>query len=233
MTKKKGGLLGSLRDLVVEDDTKKEAPEAPAGGPVFGTAVPGTPFPAGPGAPTFTPTYSYTPQATADPQLVAEVESQLAGASSAEYTKFGALLAQMSQIPDERLRFTTALNVASTTLGMDPAAIRRAFEGRVTTLDQIEAKFRTQSQAVLNEKTQQAQAELTRLQGDLERRTAELERLRGELTQVQAQQAATQAKLVSDQQEIESVRQNMQAALAAVRAKVTTERDTVLRNIGG
>jgi hypothetical protein len=215
MAAKKGGIWGALFESDPTADhatptaptfgTPTGTPSGPAG-PTFGTGPTGpVDLPAG-----FAPSYT-APAPAVNPALIAEVEQQLASASSAEYTKFGTLLASMNGITDEGLRFRTALQVAQTTLNLNPANIKQVYQARLTELDGIERRFR-----------QQSDAELAKRTTTLETKQAELTRLTAEIQGLDA-----------GRQQVISVSREMQAALDTVRQRAVQEHTTLVQYIGG
>ncbi len=216
-------LFDKLKATVFEDE-----PKAPTKPVVFAPSTPS--FATTPG---FTPSFAPSPQPIGvDPQLIAEVEQMMASQHSPVYTQFGALLASMQNIPDEHMRFVTALSVAKT-LNLAPDAIRQAYEDRLKALDGIEANFASQSEQERQRRDSLTQGTLTKLTSDISQREATLQQLQTELQQLKVQQADAAAAQGRDRQELNTLQANMHAAIDAVRTKATAERDTISRNIGG
>lgn len=223
---------GLLSKLLFEDSGKKAEPEPEAGGPVFGGAArpvthihtPSAFAGAGP---------SYPTVPAADPQMVAEVEQALSRQSPPAYAQFGALLGSMSVIPDEAMRFKAAASAASTTLNLQPPAIRAAYESRLSALGGISTKFALESEAELKRVTAAGEANLATLRQRQTQLEQELARIGAEAQQVKQAVENQERQLEAERQQIAVTQQGFQAAVESVRAKVSAELDVVRNNING
>lgn len=212
-----------LRGLLFEDETKEQ--RTPSTTPVFAPAM------SYPTTSMLTPTPLPGAEPSADPSMIAEVEQALARQSSPVYSQFATLLQSLSGIPDERMRFASALSVAQTTQNLRPEAIQQAFDERLSALDGIQTAFVQQSDAEMQKRS--GAEDLARLNGEMERRSSEVARLTAELAQLTAQRDERNRLIEAEQARIADVRGRMINAIGFVRNKVRTERDTVTRNLTG
>jgi hypothetical protein len=229
--KKKGGFL---RSLLLEDETPSKANSsedssrtpAKLPDPVFSSSLLRL---------SSQPSFSLRPDSSTmvDPSMLAEVEQNLASQTSPTLTQFASLLSSMSGIPDEKMRITTALAVAKTTLQITPESIRAAYENRLEAIDRIESSLQRQADNALKEQVGGSEEEVAKCNAEINRRQTEIARLNSEISQIEVQKEERSSAIQRDREHIEDVKKRMQAAILAVRSKATIERDTVSRHIMG
>lgn len=231
MPGEKKGFLGSLRDLVLEDEGKGESPPTPTpSAPIFSTA-------SAQGIPTSTPSFSLPSQVTVsteiDQEMLAEVEAALAGASPAAYIQFADIVASFSVLPDEKSRFTAALVTAKRTLNLTAQSIQAAYEQRINMVGSLKASFVEQSNASLSEKVKGAESRVAQADRDISSIQGEIDRLTARLNELKRVRANESEEIENARAHVEGVRSKMQVVFDVVLAKAKTERDIVSRNITG
>jgi len=214
--------MGLLKSLLFEDEGKGKDPpkvslKTPADQPVFSMGA--------------SPARAVS-SGGADPTMVQEIESALDERSPAVYKQFAELLASLKDKVPEQTRYAAALATAPL-MHLDVQAVSKAHEQRVDLLDTLERQFGQQADDAL--KTRIAAAEAAKAQA-----TTEHEQVVAQLAQLQARRDAALAEVGRQGALVESsrtssaeVRTHMAAAFAAVRARVTEERDALSHQTTG
>ena len=235
MAEKKG--VGGWMKRMLFEEVSTEAPgkssspatSKPSGAPVFRSST------ASPISPKFARPLgsAQAPLSGVNHEMFAEIEEALEDRSSLAYKKFSEVLVSLTaKLPDEATRFAAALAVAPT-LNLDPDAIREAFSERLSILDSLQGEFEEATQHELDRRVNGAKSEVEKIDGDINGLSREIDRLNSQLEDLKKLKAQKSAAIESDSESITSVRKQMKNAFEAVRAKATTERDTVSRHTQG
>lgn len=232
----KKGVGGWMKNLLFEDVSTESsgkpsspATSKPSGAPVFRSST------ASPTSPRFMRPLgsAQAPSGGVNDEMFAEIEDALEDRSSLAYKKFSEVLSSLAvKLPDEVTRFAAALAVAPT-LNLDPDAIREAFSERLSILDSLQSEFEEATQHELDRRVNGAKSEVEKIDGDINGLSREIDRLNSQLEDLKKLRAQKSAAIESDNESLMSVRKKMKSAFEAVRAKATTERDTVSRHTQG
>jgi flagellar motility protein MotE (MotC chaperone) len=215
--------MGKLSRMLFEDGPKTDAPKS---SPTFGTPQ----FGVGAIAPSVQGPRFGT---TADPAMIAEVESALSQRSSSVYLKFTSLLASLaSKLPDEASRFAAAFAVAPN-MGLSPEAVVSAYGERVGTLQTLRQQFEAQSRDTLNQRVQGTQQEADKAAAELDRTNQDIATLTAKAELLRKTRDDKLAQINHDREEITATSTKMVAAFEAIRIKVAAESETMSRYIRG
>jgi chromosome segregation ATPase len=232
MSDQKGGLGKRFHHLIFEDTPQNSSAKSGS-------------QPSTPDVPVFTtsitkdssrPRTSFVASASndsVDPSMLAEVEKALAERSAPAYKQFTQLLSNLAtKLPDESTRYAAALAVAPS-MQLELPAIRSAFDGRLGILDDLQKHFEDQSQQELDKRVKGTQAEVDSIDEEMDATSKSIAKLNSHLEELKQSKEEKSASIAHDSDNIATVRKQMLIAFEAIRAKATTERDTVSRHTSG
>lgn len=212
--------IGKLKDAL--DDYVVLEEETPPGQP----AQPGAPRPgaAASAPPRKVAAPPMAPAGVATPEVLETLRAAVEKSAHPAYGQFRALLAAMSAVPDEALRYTLALNAAQASHGIDAPRVVESLEDRLRLLEEQRAAFRAA-----------IEAETAGTIGDSERRVrdidAEIARRQEEIRALDEQRRAMQTEVTAARTRIEETQASFGAAYEQVRGELAAERERLAAHL--
>jgi hypothetical protein len=156
-------------------------------------------------------------------KIVAELERAVGEAPSPAFPTFRTVLSAMNTIPDEALRYQTALSVMAAAHKTDPAAVLGSLDQRLQILEQEQAEF----EAVMDAEAENTIGATRRQIAEIEQRIAALQE---EIRTLVGEADRKRGSIQADSSRIDRARADFASSYAVVQTRLLAEREKIARH---